>query len=140
VTIVTQACDNAKMPRAGRYPMFARGGCLLLRRRMAKKTAPVVNGGQVALVLSRCESLLAANGGVAVDSERSLGGGWPRCYGCSEPVEAVVPWGGAAAWAAKLFSINRICTLPFLILCCGVSLCWPLEEAGALPMATKCMR
>ena len=50
------------------------------------------------------------NGGGAVGAEKSLGGGL-RFYGRSAPVEEAALLGGAAPWAAKLFSINRICTL-----------------------------
>jgi len=55
-------------------------------------------------------------------------GVWP--YGRSAPLATTVPWGDTAAWAAKLFSINRICT-------------WLLRDgfsepftASALPSAT----
>src|SRR5208283_1898717 len=71
-----------------------------------KKNGPRVHGGQVALVLSRCESFF---GGLR------RGGRWRECrasgeelaayYGCSAPAAAGALWGDAAAWAAKLFSI-----------------------------------
>ena len=81
-----------------------------------QKTAPVFNGGQVALVLSRCESLVGGRtAGWPLARVQSLGGGWPRNYGCSAPAAAGALWGDAPARAAKLFSISRRCTLLVLI-------------------------
>ncbi len=71
-------------------------------------------------------------GGVAVGAVYCLGG---RGYGCcrSAPFKEAVPWGDAASWAAKLFSIKSTCTLLWRTR--------PLSSAPwALPSATACMR
>jgi len=114
----------------------------LTRAGARKKTAPVFNGGQVALVLSRCESLVGGlTAGWPSGAKQSLGGGWPRSYGCSAPVEAAALWGDAAAWAAKLFSINRMCTL-LERMRMGFAVSSPEEAccSTALPRATECRR
>ena len=56
-------------------------------------------------------ALLAANGGVAGGTEGSLRGWLHSYFCCSVPVEDAIPWGDVVPWAAKLFSINLICTL-----------------------------
>jgi hypothetical protein len=61
---------------------------------------------------------LAANGGVAGGAERSLRGWLRDLYGRSAPVEDAIPWGDVVPWAAKLFSINMICTV-LTIFCLG---------------------
>ena len=76
-----------------------------------KKNGPRFNGGQVALVLSCCESSI---GGQRRGSRRHEGSlrGWLHSYFCcSVPVEDAIPWGDVVPWAAKLFSINLICTV-----------------------------
>ena len=70
------------------------------------------SGGQIALVLSLIESLI---GGRTAGSrpERLSASGERLCgyYGRSAPVKEAASWGDADAWAAKLFSINRMRTL-----------------------------
>jgi len=104
-----------------------------------QKTAPVFDGGQVALVLSRCESLVGGlTAGWPQAQEQSLGGGWPRYYGCSAPPVAPALWGDADARAAKLFSISTRCTL--LVFTRSGFWFGSLFIAISLPRATVCMR
>ena len=105
-----------------------------------KKNGPRIDGGQVALVLSRCESFVGGlTAGWPLAQERSLGGGWPRTYGRSAPVEAAALWGDAAAWAAKLFSIRRMCTV--LVRTRSGFAPVSLESVTvAFPSATACIR
>ena len=80
-------------------------------RRHKKKTAPVLTGAKLPWFSRVARALLAANGGVAVGAERSLRGVATQHYCCSAPVEDAIPWGDVEPWAAKLFSINLICTV-----------------------------
>src|SRR5579863_4290480 len=85
---------------------------LTAKSKKHQKNGPCFSRGQVALVLSRCESFF---GGLR------RGGRWRECRasgeelaaycGCSAPAAAGALWGDAAAWAAKLFSITLRCTL-----------------------------
>ena len=98
-------------------------------------------------------ALLAANGGVAVGAEKSLRGVATACYGRSAPVEDAIPWGDVESWAAKLFSINLICTT-FLVRAFFAGAGFAFGSAGvvlavasvvvsaiwALPKATECIR
>ena len=74
--------------------------------RLTKKRPPCRRGPSCLGSLALRELFWRPDGGVAVGAERSLGGGVGRFYGLSAPAEAGAPWGDAAAWAAKLFSIN----------------------------------
>src|SRR6185312_16481059 len=76
-----------------------------------KKSAPVFGGGQVALVLSCCESLVGGltAGWPLTRDIASEGGAYGYCR--SAPFKEAVPWGDAGSWAAKLFSINSTCTV-----------------------------
>ena len=69
----------------------------------------------------------------AVGAELSLRGGGCAAYGRSAPVEEATPWGGVDSWAAKLFSINRMCTLLVLT---GWVPASPAVATWALPSAT----
>ena len=105
-----------------------------------KKSAPVVYGGQVALVLSRCESLIGGlPAGEPMARKSASEGGAERPYGRSAPFKEAAFWGDAESWAAKLFSITRTSTLlvrtrlePVLVSLAVVD--------TALPRATACMR
>jgi hypothetical protein len=103
-----------------------------------KNRPPSVTGAKLPW-FSRVESLI---GGRAAWGRRcgcAMGEGL-RCYR-SAPVKEAAPWGGAAPWAAKLFSINRICTV-LVRTRCGLPLSsWLVASAfTALPSATACMR
>ena len=75
----------------------------------------------------------------AVGAGKSLRG-W-LCGLCrSAPVGDYMPWGDVESWAAKLFSINRMCTLPALMRAGLVFGSAPAVSIGALPSATKCIR
>ena len=105
-----------------------------------QKTAPVCDGGQVALVLSRCESLIGGrSAGEPLTRKGASEGGAVRPYGRSAPFKDAAFWGDAESWAAKLFSITRTSTLlvrtrlePVLVSLAVVD--------TALPRATACMR
>jgi hypothetical protein len=99
------------------HSVVCRGSVLpdLLVEYFWAKNGPRFNGGQVALVLSRCESFIGGlTAGWPLALKQSLGGGWPRSYGCSAPAAAEALWGDAPAGAAKLFSIKTRCTLLIL--------------------------
>ncbi len=105
-----------------------------------QKTAPVFGGGQVALVLSCCESFFGGQtAGEPSARLRSLRG-WLCGLRRSAPNVDYMPWGDVESWAAKLFSINRMCTLPALIRAGFALGSAPAVSIGALPSATKCMR
>ena len=75
-----------------------------------KKRPPSLTGAKLPWFSRVARALLAANGGVAVGAEGSLRGVATQHYCCSAPVEDAIPWGDVVPWAAKLFSINLICT------------------------------
>ena len=104
-----------------------------------KKSAPVINGGQVALVLSCFESFFGGRRLGDRRAEGSLGGEGLRLYGRSAPFRETASWGGALPWAAKLFSINRICTV-LVFIRAGLVLSSPVIAGGTLPNANECKR
>jgi hypothetical protein len=84
-----------------------------------KNRPPSLTGAKLPWFSRVARALLAANGGVAAGADWSLrGGGYAASYGRSAPVEDAIPWGDVVPWAAKLFSINLICTL-LTIFCLG---------------------
>src|SRR6266568_7741713 len=88
-----------------------------------KNRPPSLTGAKLPWFSRVARALLAANGGVAVGAERSLRGVATACYGRSAPVEDAIPWGDVESWAAKLFSINLICTVLLMrALCAGAAL------------------
>ena len=76
-----------------------------------KNRPPSLTGAKLPWFSRVARALLAANGGVAVGAEGSLRGVATQHYCCSAPVEDAIPWGDVVPWAAKLFSINLICTV-----------------------------
>ncbi len=75
----------------------------------------------------------------AVGAGKSLRG-WLCGLRRSAPDADYMPWGDVESWAAKLFSINRMCTLPARMRA-GLALgSAPGVSIGALPSATKCIR
>ena len=88
-----------------------------------KNRPPSLTGAKLPWFSRVARALLAANGGVAVGAEKSLRGVATACYGRSAPVEDAIPWGDVVSWAAKLFSINLICTVLLMrALCAGAAL------------------
>ena len=77
-----------------------------------KKRPPLLAGAKLPWFSRVARALLAAYGGVAVGAEGSLRGVATQhlYWCCSVPVEDAIPWGDVVPWAAKLFSINLICT------------------------------
>ena len=104
-----------------------------------KKSAPAINGGQVALVLSCFESFFGGRRLGDRRAEGSLGGEGLRLYGRSAPFREDASWGGAVPWAAKLFSINRIWTV-LVFTRAGLVLSSPGVAGGTLPNANVCKR
>src|ERR1700722_17073248 len=76
-----------------------------------KKRPPSLTGAKLPWFSRVARALLAANGGVAVGAEGSLRGVATQHYCCTAPVEDAIPWGDVVPWAAKLFSINLMCTV-----------------------------
>ena len=77
-----------------------------------KNRPPSLTGAKLPWFSRVARAFLAANGGVAVGADRSLrGGGCAASYGRSAPLKDAIPWGDVEPWAAKLFSINLICTV-----------------------------
>lgn len=84
---------------------------MLIYLKTQKNRPPSLTGAKLPWFSRVARALLAANGGVAVGAEGSLRGVAVQHYWCcSAPVEDAIPWGDVAPWAAKLFSINLICT------------------------------
>jgi hypothetical protein len=79
--------------------------------RQQKKRPPSLTGAKLPWFSRVARALLAANGGVAVGAEGSLRGVATQHYCCTAPVEDAIPWGDVVPWAAKLFSINLMCTV-----------------------------
>jgi len=77
-----------------------------------KKNGPrYLTGAKLPWFSRVARALLAANGGVAVGADGSLRGVATQHYCCTAPVEDAIPWGDVVPWAAKLFSINLMCTV-----------------------------
>ena len=131
---------------------FAEGSCVPLNERCVgcigihcamincmyighKKSAPDLLGGQLALVLSSTERCFGGLGSLVLPGRSSPMGGGLRTYGRSAPVEEDPLWGNGPPWAAKLFSINRTCTVLLRTRAAGSSV-----EDAALPRATMCIR
>ena len=146
---LTQGCTlryDSGLPWANFLPSLWDGFCGFLAGLWVvyswcgyQKKGPRSCGGHVALVLSWRESFVGGQrrGGPSA-RKNSLGGGLLP-YGRSAPVEEATPWGGATSWAAKLFSINRTCTLLVLIRA-GLESSSPTVVTGTLPRATACKR
>jgi hypothetical protein len=106
-----------------------------------KKRPPSKRGPSCLGSLALRELVGGLTAGWPLAFAQSLGGGWPRYYGCAVPAAAGALWGDAPARAAKLFSISTRCTLLFLtrsgfwsgLLLSAFMAIW-------LPRATACMR
>ncbi len=108
-----------------------------VRVRMQTKNGPRFRRGPSCLgSLVLRELFWRPYGRGAVGAERSLRGVAARLYGRSAPVKDATPWGDVESWAAKLFSINRICTLLALTRSGLAFSSPPGVSSGALPRAT----
>ena len=108
-------------------------GARLVSGNRGTKNRPLIFSGASWLWFSLLRrGVLAAWTAGAARADAPLGGGL-RAYGRSAPVEETSLWGNGVSWAAKLFSINRTCTVLLRMRASSV-------EDAALPRATMCMR
>jgi len=100
-----------------------------------KKRPPLSTGAKLPWFSRVARAFLAAIRPGSRGAGKSLRG-WLTAYAVSAPIVDYMPWGDVESGAAKLFSINRMCTVP-LRMRAGLALASALgSTTGELPRAT----
>jgi len=139
ITVSAAAANNRQGPFFIPISFRLRFG-LASSYHLDKKRPPSKRGPSCLGSLALRELGWRPNGGVTVGVSTASGEDGRELYGCSAPAAAAALWGCASARAAKLFSINRNCTLLYRTRSCFSSSLAVAADASALPRATECMR